>query len=227
MKKKIIAAILMGTMLVTAAGCSDKETSDADKKVTEESDEGEAIDTEESEVSEEVAAEQAMGEAQTQADEIDAMHQDELATESVEQTAFAQSRLYLAESDNWIRTSSENREDGSFGESYQANERLDYSWDYTQAEKTDAQAGLDAYVTGKAWTLSESAYSEAITAALGCETYYYTAYEDDNGYSMLHRGLYINTETGYYTAEFIMMEGDMGDYYEMADQYLAQICFVD
>ena len=48
MKKKIIAAILIGTMLVTAAGCSNKETSDADKKAAEENDEGEAVDTEES-----------------------------------------------------------------------------------------------------------------------------------------------------------------------------------
>ncbi|MEE1197284.1 MAG: hypothetical protein UHS54_10525 [Lachnospiraceae bacterium] len=220
MKKRIAAALIMGAVLVTAAGCSNKETN-----VTEESDE--STDMEESEVSEEVAAEQAMGEAQTQADEIDAMHQDELATESVEQTAFAQSRLYLAESDNWIRTSSENREDGSFGESYQANERLDYSWDYTQAEKTDAQAGLDMYMAAKGWTLSENTYSEDITAALGCETYYYTAYEDDNGYSMLHRGIYINTEAGYYTADFSMMEGDTGEYYEMAGLYLAQISFVD
>ena len=58
-------------------------------------------------------------------------------------------------------------------------------------------------------------------------TYYYTAYEDDNGYSMLHRGIYINTEAGYYTADFSMMEGDTGEYYEMAGLYLAQISFVD
>lgn len=220
MKKRIAAALIMGAVLVTAAGCSNKETN-----VTEESDE--STDMEESEVSEEVAAEQAMGEAQTQADEIDAMHQNELATESVEQTTFAQSRLYLAESDNWIRTSSENREDGSFGESYQANERLTYSWSYTPAEKADAQAGLDMYMAAKGWTLSENTYSEDITAALGCETYYYTAYEDDNGYSMLHRGIYVNTEAGYYTADFSMMEGDTGEYYEMAGLYLAQISFVD
>lgn len=220
MKKRIAAALIMGAVLVTAAGCSNKETN-----VTEESDE--STDMEESEVSEEVAAEQAMGEAQTQADEIDAMHQNELATESVEQTTFAQSRLYLAESDNWIRTSSENREDGSFGESYQANERLTYSWSYTPAEKADAQAGIDMCMTAKEWDLSENTYSEEITAALGYETYYYTAYEDDNGYSMLHRGIYVNTEAGYYTADFSMIEGDMGDYYDMAGLYLAQISFVD
>ena len=220
MKKRIAAALIMGAVLVTAAGCSNKETN-----VTEESDE--STDMEESEVSEEVAAEQAMGEAQTQADEIDAMHQDELATESVEQTAFAQSRLYLAESDNWIRASSQNQEDGSFGEEYQGNEDLTFAWNYTPAEKADAQAGLDMYMAAKGWTLSENTYSEDITAALGCETYYYTAYEDDNGYSMLHRGIYINTEAGYYTADFSMMEGDTGEYYEMAGLYLAQISFVD
>lgn len=224
MHKKLVMALMLTAVLAAGTGC--KEKTDENAQATEETAEGEDQTKEVDADAEDVIVDETEA-IQTEADLIDEQHQKELATESVEQTTFGQSRLYLAESDNWIRVSSQNQEDGSFGEEYQGNEDLTFAWNYTPAEKADAQAGLDMYMAAKGWTLSENTYSEDITAALGCETYYYTAYEDDNGYSMLHRGLYINTETGYYTAEFIMMEGDMGDYYEMADQYLAQICFVD
>lgn len=223
MHKKIAIALMLTAVLATGAGCKEK-TADEKGTTAETAESAEENSTDETDGDYD---EQVDGEAQIQANEIDAQHEKELATESVEQTAFAQRKLYLADSDNWIRTSSENREDGSFGEEYQANESLTYSWNYAPAEKADAQTGLDMCMISNEWTLSESTYSEDITAALGCETYYYTAYEDDNGYSMLHRGIYINTETGYYTADFSMMEGDSGEYYEMAGQYLAQVSFAD
>lgn len=246
MKKKIAAAILLGIMVIGCAGCkdSDKEeaktpsqetVADADSTEDDKADNGAEnntddilITSEEETQPDEIEKEQELGEAQAQADAIEAQHQDrEIPETSVDQAAFTQKKLMLDESANWIRISSETREDGTFGEAYAYDERLEYTWNYAAAEKADAQSGLEAAIATKNWELADSSRNDALSEKLGCEVYDYTAYEDDNGYSMFHQGVYVDVEGGYYLADFSMMEGDLGEYYNTAQALLGQIYVED
>lgn len=239
MRKKILAAVLLGTMLVAGTGCqgsngeekqnaSVQEDVNGEESSTEETEnnvtEGEQTSQDESGQSEEMEKEQEAGAAQMEADAIDRQHEKkEIPTESVERTAFAKNALELDESANWIRTGSENREDGSFGETYVCEEGLEYEWSYMPSEKADAQSGLEAALSQLGWSVSDTSKNDALSESLGHEVYNYIAYEDDNGYSMIHQGLYLDMEGGYYTADFSMMEGSMGEYYDRAETLLSQI----
>lgn len=249
MHKKILAAILLGTILVTGTGCqgsdgeekqsvSFQENADGPEESLEQDgtesaaaqDEaaGEAVSqdevTGEMAQSEEIEQEQEAGAAQMEADAIDLQHEkEEIPAESVERTAFAQSALQLDESANWIRVRSENREDGSFGEVYSCEEGLEYEWNYNPSDKADAASGLEEALGQAGWSVSDTSKNSVLSDAFGYEVYNYIAYEDDNGYSMIHQGLYLDMEGGYYTADFSMMEGNMGTYYEKAETLLSQI----
>ena len=65
--------------------------------------------------------------------------------------------------------------------------------------------------------------NEELTEKLGLTTCEYTAYEDDEGYSMLHRGVLVMDKDTYYTADFSMMEGDMGEYEPSVQEWISQI----
>lgn len=248
MHRKILAAILLGTILVTGSGCqgSDGEESlsmsfqeneegadeSAAQSETEQAAEDEAAAeaavqdgaAEETAQSAEMEQEQEAGAAQMEADAIDLQHQkEEIPEESVEQTAFDQGALRLDDSADWIRILSENREDGSFGEKYFCEEGLEYEWNYRPSDEADAAAGLEEALAGEGWSVSDTSKNSVLSDAFGYEVYNYTAYEDDNGYSMIHQGLYLDREGGYYTADFSMMEGNMGIYYEKAESLLSRI----
>lgn len=281
MHKKILAAILLGTILVTGTGCqgsdgeekqsvSFQENADEseesleqdgtesaaaqDEAAGESAAQNEAAEgavsqeevTGEMAQSEEIEQEQEAGAAQMEADAIDLQHEkEEIPAESVERTAFTQSALQLDESANWIRVSSENREDGSFGEVYSCEEGLEYEWNYNPSDKADAASGLEEALAQAGWSVSDTSKNSVLSDAFGYEVYNYIAYEDDNGYSMMsdngkqdndgskyeddngysmiHQGLYLDMEGGYYTADFSMMEGNMGMYYEKAETLLSQI----
>lgn len=259
MHKKILATILLGTILVTGTGCqgsdgeekqsvSFQENADESEENAQPGKTGEAAvqDGAEGETaaqdeaageitvqdeaadedarSEEMKQEQEAGAAQMEADAIDLQHEKEvIPEESVEQTAFAQSALRLDESANWIRIRSENREDGSFGEEYSCEEGLKYEWAYSPADQADTVGSPETALSRTGWSVSDTSRNDALSDALGHEVYNYIAYEDDNGYSMIHQGLYLDMEGGYYTADFSMMEGNMGTYYEKAETLLSQI----
>lgn len=181
-------------------------------------------DAEESILSEEMQQEQEAGAAQLEADAIDQLHeQNEIPAESVEQTVFAQSALQLDESAGWIRVCSENREDGSFGEVYSCEDGLEYEWNYYSSDGTEAGGDVETALTQAGWSVSDASRDDTLSDALGHEVYHYLAYEDDNGYSMIHQGLYLDIEGGYYTADFSMMEGNMGIYYDRVETLLSQI----
>lgn len=220
MHKKILAALLLGAMLATASGCHGAEGEEKQSVSVQEN----TDDAEEKARAKANEEEQEAGAAQVEADAIDQQHvKEEIPAESVEQTVFAQSILQLDESANWIRVRSENREDGSFGEKYACEEGLEYEWNYTPSEKADAAGGLEAALAQPGWSVSDTSRNDELSDRLGCEVYNYTVYEDDNGYSMIRQGLYFDMEGGYYTADFSMMEGNMGMYYEKAETLLAQV----
>ena len=62
-------------------------------------------------------------------------------------------------------------------------------------------------------------------AKLGLDTVENTADEDGEGYSMLDRGILVGDEDAYYTADFRMMEGDMGEYEPSVQEWIAQVYF--
>lgn len=199
-----------------------QESTAADDKSTADGQEA-ATDGQQSET-EDVEREQEIGAAQEAANEIDAMHEkEELPEKSVEQAAFAQKKLMLDESAGWIRIQSEDGSDGSCTESYAYDENLEYSWSYTPGALSDVESAISTVMEEREWLLTDSARNDELSGKLGLEVYSYSAYEDDNGYSMLHEGLWLNTENGYYMADFSMMEGNMGEYYDTAHALLAQI----
>ena len=67
------------------------------------------------------------------------------------------------------------------------------------------------------------AVNEELTEKLGLDVCEYTAYEDDEGYSMLHRGVVIVENGVYYTEDFTMMEGDMGEYEPSVQEWIGQV----
>lgn len=251
MYKKILAGVLFGMILITGIGCQGsgrKETEHVSEQEIGPA-AGESRPQEETAALDETAEEagnrdsqeetpkldeeyqladmqqeQEAGAAQLEADAIDMQHEKkEIPEESVPRTVFGESALKLDESLNWICTYSEKQEDGSFGEVYACEEGLEYEWKYVPAEETDADSGLQAALSQEGWSVSGTERNDTLSGALGCEVYDYTAYEDDNGYSMMHQGLYLNIEGGYYTADFSMMEGSMGMYYDRVETLLSQI----
>ena len=245
MYKKIVTAIFLSTALIALAGCQESENSDSqdttvsEEQVLEESSEKSITRTSEesitgeaekliTEISEEQVMEtlneQEAGEAQIQADTISEQHiNDTIPETGVESAAFTQNILNLDESENWIRVFSEGSEDGSHREIYACDEKLKYTWSYIPSESVEVQSNLDSFSAEQGWLLHDFFENEELSKAINRETYHYTAYEDDAGYSMYHQGVYISEEGGYYIADFSMIEGDYGIYYETVENLLSQV----
>ena len=224
MKKKILT-ILLAAMVITLPGCSSDtesgsektaknitidQTADSDGKTGEEADEQEA------------------GEMQAAADAIDKVHaekKDTLSDTSVDQGDWNGKMLMPDEAQSWVRQSSEADDNGGFAETYSCDDRLQYSWNCVVGETGEAQALADEYIRDRGWTVTSVEANDDLAEKLGLDTCEYTAYEDDEGYSMLHRGILVVDEDAYYTADFRMMEGDMGEYEPSVQEWIAQVYF--
>ena len=114
---------------------------------------------------------------------------------------------------------------GGFAESYvcDADGRLEYTWSCVPESVSDGAAFTEDYIQNSGWTAASVTLNEDVAADLGMDAYEYTAYEDDNGYSMLHRGVLIADDDNYYTADFRMMEGDMGQYETSVQEWLSSL----
>lgn len=230
MKRKAMVLFLVGAMVMSAAGCSQKEKSDTSVSVSADSsssaEDGETVPETEKANSEEeaIAQEQEQAQAQVEADEIDQQHQqDNQNKEPVEQTDFGRVIPHLEDADNWIRTESTITEEGISRECYQCDEELKYQWESGQASVADIQEGLNTWLSQKNWVLSESGKNDTLSDALACEVYAYEAMEDDNGYSMYHRGVYILKDEYWYGIDFNVIEGVFGDYYNTIGDYLDKL----
>lgn len=209
-------------------GCSQKEVDEksASVSVSSESTNTSVEETGEETLSEEdvIKQEQEQADAQIAADEIGKMHQkDSQSKESVEEADFGRVIPHLEGSDTWIRTESTVTEDGISRECYQCDEELQYQWESGQASAADIQEGLNAWMSQKNWELSESEKNDALSDALAGEVYAYEAMEDDNGYSMYHRGIYVLKDEYWYGIDFNVIEGVFGDYYDAIGEYLNKL----
>lgn len=158
----------------------------------------------------------------------------------VEQADWEGQMLTLAQSEEWTRTSSGEQE-GGFAEVYDCDGRLEYTWSCTALSSGTAEGGdmtdgdtadggdssgensAEGCLAERGWTVSAVTADAELSEKTGMEAYGYTAYEDDEGYSMLHRGVILTGEDMYYTADFRMMEGDMGTYEASVQEWLAEI----
>lgn len=213
---------------MSAAGCSQKEKADSAVSVSSENsgsvDNRETAPETETSGEEAIAEEQEQAQAQVEADEIDQLHQDRgQKKEPVEQIDFGRVIPRIEGSDTWIRTESTVTEDGISRECYQCDEELQYQWESGQASAADIQEGLNAWISQKNWELSESEKNDVLSDALAGEVYAYEAMEDDNGYSMYHRGIYVLKDESWYGMDFNVIEGVFGDYYHAIGEYLNKL----
>lgn len=228
MKRKVVALLFMTFVALQIVGCSQKEVDEksASVSVSSESTNTSVEETGEETLSEEdvIKQEQEQADAQIAADEIGKMHQkDSQSKESVEEADFGRVIPHLEGSDTWIRTESTVTEDGISRECYQCDEELQYQWESGQASAADIQEGLNAWMSQKNWELSESEKNDALSDALAGEVYAYEAMEDDNGYSMYHRGIYVLKDEYWYGIDFNVIEGVFGDYYDAIGEYLNKL----
>lgn len=233
-RKKILAALLAAAVLALP-GCGSTAGQSDDMSVkdvtieTDSSSSGNATDGSEStgEGSGEAADEQEAGAAQEAADEIDQLHADgkETVQTSVERGAWDGKLLEMDETGSWVRQSSEEDGKGGFEESYvcDADGRLEYTWSCVPESVSDCAAFTEDYIQDSGWTAASVTLNEDVAADLGMDAYEYTAYEDDNGYSMIHRGVLIADDDTYYTADFRMMEGDMGQYETSVQEWISSL----
>ena len=229
MTRKVVALLLMAMMMIQTVGCIKKEAADTSAGVSaENSDSAEAVpEINEDEVADnadQIAREQQQAQAQAEADEIDQKHQDDNQNKApVDQADFGRAVPCLEETDTWVRTESAIMEDGISRECYQCDEELKYQWESGQSAAADIQEGLNAWADRKNLELSESSKEESLSVALEGEVYSYEAMEDDNGYSMYHRGLYEQRDEYWYGIDFQVIEGVFGDYYDTIGGYLDKL----
>ena len=236
MQRKKILAVLLAAAVLALPGCSSNTADQSDdpsaKNITIEADgsssENETDGSESAdEGSGEAADEQEAGAAQEAADEIDQLHADgkETVQTSVERGSWDGKILEMDETGSWVRQSSEEDGKGGFEESYicDADGRLEYTWSCVPESVSDGAAFTEDYIQNCGWTAASVTLNEDVAADLGMDAYEYTAYEDDNGYSMLHRGVLIADDDTYYTADFRMMEGDMGQYETSVQEWLSSL----
>lgn len=224
MKKKVLT-VLLAAVVLTMPGCSSDSKSGSDQTAKDITIEMEQ-ETESDGKTGEEADEQEAGEMQAAADAIDKVHaeREEASSDtSVEPEDWDGKKLVLAQTDSWVCKSSAADDNGGFAETYQCDDRLEYSWSCASGEAEDAQTQTDTYIDGKGWTGTSVTENEELTEKLGLTTCEYTAYEDDEGYSMLHRGVLVMDGETYYTADFSMMEGDMGEYEPSVQEWISQI----
>ena len=226
MHRKKILAVLLAAAVLALPGCSSTAEHSDDpsaKNITIEADGSESV----SEGSGEATDEQEAGAAQEAADEIDQLHADskETAKTSVERGSWDGKMLEMDETGSWVRQSSEEDGKGGFAESYvcDADGRLEYTWSCVPESVSNGAAFTEDYIQNSGWTAASVTLNEDVAADLGMDAYEYTAYEDDNGYSMLHRGVLIADDDNYYTADFRMMEGDMGQYETSVQEWLSSL----
>lgn len=224
MKKRVLA-VLLAAVVLTMPGCSSDANDGSSEKVKDITIETEQETDSDGKTGEE-ADEQEAGEMQAAADAIDKAHAEKEETASdtnVEQGDWDGKRVMLDQTESWIRQSSSANDDGGFAETYNCDDRLQYTWNCASGEMEDAQSQTDAYIEANGWTVSSVTANDELTEKLGLTTCEYSAYEDDQGYSMLHRGILIMDGETYYTADFRMMEGDMGEYEPSIQEWIAQI----
>lgn len=227
MHRKKIPAVLLAAAVLALPGCSSNTADQSDdssvKNITIEADGSEST----GEGSGEAADEQEAGAAQEAADEIDQLHADgkETVQTSVERGAWDGKLLEMDETGSWVRQSSEEDGKGGFEESYvcDADGRLEYTWSCVPESVSDCAAFTEDYIQDSGWTAASVTLNEDVAADLGMDAYEYTAYEDDNGYSMIHRGVLIADDDTYYTADFRMMEGDMGQYETSVQEWISSL----
>ena len=223
MKKKALM-ILLAAAALTMPGCS-SDAGGSDKTA-----ENITIETENDAQTDgktgEEADEQEAGEMQAAADAIDKAHakkKEETSDTSVAQGDWSGKKLNLDASGEWTRQKSESDGNGGFTETYSCTDRLEYTWNYVSEDADDAKSTAGSYIEDNGWTVTSVAANEELTKELGLDACEYTAYEDDEGYSMLHRGVVVVDDGAYYTADFRMMEGDMGEYEPSVQEWIAQM----
>lgn len=224
MKRKILT-ILLAVVVLAIPGCSSDTGKEADKtaeNITIETENGKKTDGKTGEE----ADEQEAGEMQAAADAIDRVHaekEEEKSDTAVAQGEWSGKKLALDASGDWIRQKSESDGNGGVTETYSCSDRLEYTWNCVSEDAGDAESAAGSYIEENGWIAASVAVNEELTEKLGLDVCEYTAYEDDEGYSMLHRGVVIVENGVYYTADFTMMEGDMGEYEPSVQEWIGQV----
>lgn len=224
MKRKILT-ILLAAVVLAIPGCSSdtgKGSGKTAENITIETENGKKTDGKTGEE----ADEQEAGEMQAAADAIDGVHaekEEEKSDTAVAQGERSGKKLALDASGDWIRQKSESDGNGGFTETYSCSDRLEYTWNCVSEDSGDAESAAGSYIEENGWTAASVAVNEELTEKLGLDVCEYTAYEDDEGYSMLHRGVVIVENGVYYTADFTMMEGDMGEYEPSVQEWIGQV----
>ena len=221
MRRKTAVIMILAAAAMMAGGCSGKGSSDTPASVSESVQDKSTESGSEDKKNQE---EQETAKAKMDADEIDALHQqEEESKEAVEQAAFEGVIPRLEGTEGWIRTKSEIGDDGISRERYLCDEELIFNWESGAADTEEVPEALAGWAAGKNWDISQSGRDDQMSEALNAEVYAYQAYEDDNGYSMYHQGSYVMDDGRWYVVDFEVMEGFFGDYYETITENLGKL----
>lgn len=225
LRKKLLLLMMTAMLAVQLGGCVRKQTEEAAGTAEQESIAGEQENA--AEEQESAVTEQEMAKAQADADEIDALHQENGSQTAAERADFGFAVPTAEGMEGWLCIESGTGEDGISREIYQCDEELKYMWECQAADTgsaADAGSAAETAVTeklsGKGWVISRTSRNDQLSDRLQTEVYDYQAYEDDNGYSMYHQGIYVDGAEYRYLVDYSVMEGFFGDYYERITQLL-------
>lgn len=212
------------TVVLAFGGCKQEGTTTA--KVEEKS-VSVSMDTDEKdaeskslETDPEAENEQIDGAAAEAADEITLKHQEEVSAKSVEHASIEGTSIQIPLSEDWILTESESDGDGNCKEVYSCDEGTKAVWERRKMESEDVEEGLTKWLDTKGWTEMNRQKEEKLTETLGTEVYYYEANGDEDGYSMMHIGVYFLYEGNCYTVDFSVIEGALMEYYDIFQDWI-------
>lgn len=199
-----------------AAKAADSSTSLSVGKVDSDSADKEEQDAKTQEEQEDGAAAEA-------ADEISSKHQEEPISESVPRADIEGAFIQIPQAGDWIRKESQSGEDGQLREVYLCDEDAEVSWERSKIESEDVQEGLTTWLGAQGWVEMSRQKQEILSETLGTEVYYYEASGEDEGYSMMHTGVYFLHQEYRYIVDFSVIEGSLMEYYDSFQTWLDDV----
>lgn len=227
MNRRKLVTLCACTVILAFGGCKPESTATAKGEeksisVSTDADEKDAA-SKSPKTDPEAENEQIDGAAAEAADEITLKHQEESPSKNVDHASIEGTFVQIPQAEEWILKESETDGEGYSKEVYLCDEETEAVWERSQADTEDVEEGLTKWLDIKGWSEMNRQKEEELTEALGTEVYYYEANGEEDGYSMMHIGVYFLYEGNCYTVDFSVIEGSLTEYYDNFQDWIQMV----